>query len=197
MGMTGNFRAVEHKYARLKFEFRDHAPLYFIDKRNFGTVRLLHTSKIQHKLAQLGPDPLQKPIACDDHWYAIRHKWRDLTLAEFLMNQSVIAGIGNYLKCEILWEAGLSPHRFAGELSPMGMSRLLDAINRVPQVSFRNNGASIIDYATPDNLLGTFSRYFNVYGKKRDVNGDPVIKEKTKDGRSTYWSPMRQLYLPV
>lgn len=195
LGMTGNFSLEPTKYARVKFTFSGTPPVYFTDIRNFGTVRFLTAKDLEAKLKSLGLDPLNGRIESEQIILALGAN-SELTLAEFLMDQQIIAGIGNYLKAEILWHAKLSPHRLAKSLNRTEANDLTAAINIVPSLSLESGGATIRNYSSPDGNRGAFADMFNVYGRKTDsldADGNSVLKDKTKDNRSTSWSPKRQL----
>ena len=191
LGMTGNFSPEQTKYARLRFTFATTGDIFFIDIRNFGTVRLLTQEQVSEKLSRLGPDPLQETIG------EVRLSNQliydpETTLAEFLLDQRNIAGIGNYLKCEILWHAKLSPHRLTRTLTSEEVHSLTSAINKVPQMSLECQGASIRNYVTPTQAKGRFSELFEVYQRQTDRHGHKVIRETTRDHRSTFWAPAYQ-----
>jgi formamidopyrimidine-DNA glycosylase len=191
LGMTGNFGLENGKHSRLKFTFSDIGDVYFVDARNFGTVRMITKKELERKLDWLGLDPIESDL---DFSYVSTCLTlnTDKTLAEVLMNQKHFAGIGNYLKAEVLWHSRLSPNRIAGTLSAEEVNALKDALMKVPRMSFENQGASIRNYTTPTKEKGKFSELFEVYGKKSDREGNAVIKETTRDKRSTYWAPARQ-----
>jgi formamidopyrimidine-DNA glycosylase len=191
LGMTGNFSPEQSKYARLRFTFANTGDVFFVDIRNFGTVKQFTQKELEHKLDYLGIDPLQNTIDFRD-MATLLTLHGHLTLAEFLMDQRLIAGIGNYLKAEILWHACLSPHRLASSLNSDDVSNLTSAINKVPRVSFENQGASIRNYVTPTQAKGKFSELFEVYQHKIDRHGNTVVKETTRDNRSTFWAPAWQ-----
>jgi len=168
--------------------------LFFNDHRHFGTMKFVNDpdgSKTQKKLDSLGPDMLSDPP--DDTTFRdclLKHK--DQTLAEVLMNQGVISGVGNYIKAEALYLSELSPHRTVTSLTIGECNRLRQQITNVMKASYNNSGATFRTYRNPDGAEGGMQRRFVVYGNQTDPLGNPVVKEETKDGRTTHWVPAIQ-----
>jgi formamidopyrimidine-DNA glycosylase len=113
-------------------------------------------------------------------------------MPEVLMNQSLIGGIGNYIKAEVLYIAGISPHRLVGTLSDNEFSALNKATLNVVRSSYARRGATISTYKDIDGDEGDFKFYFRVYGRSTCENGFPVVSETTKDKRTTHWVPQIQ-----
>ena len=109
------------------------------------------------------------------------------------MDQSVIAGVGNYVKAEALWLARLSPHRAVSSLSDHDKKVLNHSIQTVLRESFQNGGATLRTYKNFDGSEGQYSSRFAVYNQSTDPDGNEVVKEKTDDGRTTHWVPNVQV----
>jgi formamidopyrimidine-DNA glycosylase len=105
------------------------------------------------------------------------------------MNQSVISGIGNYLKAEILYAAKISPHRLCKDLTEEEIKLIAEKSFEITNASYQSGGATIMTYRDENNEKGLYSRRFMVYNHKTDPKGNKVIKETTTDKRSTYWVP--------
>jgi formamidopyrimidine-DNA glycosylase len=105
------------------------------------------------------------------------------------MDQSIVAGIGNYIKADALWLARLSPNRLVGDCTDEELINLKECVRRVMLESFRSGGATIRTYKNIDGEEGEYGSRFLVYGRKEDIDGNPVIKEDTADGRKTHWCP--------
>ena len=191
LGMTGSWTNDKSQHSRVEFVLDD-GPIFFTDSRNFGTLKFVRGKQpIIDKLESLGPDILAAEI--DDFKFAERlYLKSNKTIAQALMDQSVISGIGNYVKAEALYNARISPHRLCNDLSPMEISRLNAATRNVLVESFESGGATIKTYADMNGKIGEFSQRFAVYGQKVDPAGNEVVKEKTKDGRMTHWVPTVQ-----
>ena len=182
LGMTGNWGDdPDEKYVRVCFEFDEGPSVYFSDMRNFGTLKILHSKRtFIDKLNSVGPDLLNEDVDLDSFTAALdaHPHW---SIARSLMDQSVVAGVGNYVKSESLYRAGLSPHRLVGSLSGEEMSKIHLATRDVLRLAYETKN----DLDTPD----TARLEILVYGKKHDPDGRPVLKEKTQDGRTTHWVP--------
>lgn len=166
----------------------------FRDPRHFGTVKFVHDpngTKTLKKLNSLGPDMLSDPPNEAKFRQALLRK-HEKTLAEVLMDQSVVSGVGNYVKAESLYAAKLSPHRLVRDIATHEFESLRTAIIDVMQSSYKSGGATISTYRNPDGSKGEAQRRFVVYGNKTDLLGNEVIREETKDGRTTHWCPKVQ-----
>lgn len=165
---------------------------HFSDPRHFGTVKFSFGNEaLEAKLATLGPDMLSDP-PYGVTFAEIIHRKPNRTIVEALMDQHTVSGVGNYIKCEALFAAGISPHRTCGSLSETSLAILRDAIVDVMQRSYAAQGSTIHTYKNVDGSDGGFSSQLRVYGKKSVSSSDPVIKELTKDGRTTHWVPSIQ-----
>lgn len=189
LGMTGSWSQKETKHARIKLEFDTGLPVYFLDSRNFGTLKFIRgRNNFLEKLDSLGPDMLSEDVSVSLFQERLL-KYPDKTLPEVLMNQSVICGVGNYVKAEALWRARLSPHRKVESLSNSDFVNLNDSIKEVLRLAYKSRGASIRDYKDPNGDDGDATLDFAVYGLKKDPMGNKIIKEDTMDGRTTHWAP--------
>ena len=166
----------------------------FRDPRHFGTLKFVHDpddSVTKKKLATLGPDMLHNPP--DERTFRVELlRKNQKTLAEALMDQSVVSGVGNYVKAEALYLAELSPHRVIRDLSTQEIERLRVQIINVMKASYNTGGATISTYRNVDGTKGGAQRRFAVYGNQTDPMGNPVVREETKDGRTTHWVPSVQ-----
>lgn len=163
--------------------------LYFNDPRHFGTIHFVNDlERHQKKLASLGPDMLSEPPDEREFRVALNRR-NSKTLAEVLMDQSVISGVGNYVKAESLYLAELSPHRLVCDLLTHEIEKLRQQIINVMKASYNTGGATLRTYQNVDGTKGGAQRRFAVYGNKTDPMGNPVTKEETRDGRTTWWVP--------
>ena len=193
LGMTGYWNGEGSKYARIRLNFSDGTFVHFNDMRNFGTIKFVKGKhEMMKKLKSLGPDMLAEDVSTYKFKEALmkRPKW---SLAKALMKQTLVCGVGNYVKADSLWLAKLSPHRTVSSLSDIEFSDLNEAIKKVMRVSYEFGGATIQSYVSFDNEVGTYTQNMVVYGQTHDPEGNEVIKEKTKDGCTTHWVPKVQL----
>ena len=112
-----------------------------------------------------------------------------------LLDQKVIAGLGNIYVCEALWRSGIHPTKQAGKVKQAQLARLVPAIVAVLEASIRDGGSTLRDYARPDGELGYFASSFDVYGRegeacRRDDGG--TITRIAQGGRSTWFCPKCQ-----
>jgi len=187
LGMSGSWSNVP-RHARVKLE-TSQGDLYFNDPRNFGTLKFCNRIDLKKKLESLGPDMLNENVKPID--FKIR-MWQHphLTLAEALMNQGIVSGVGNYLKADSLWLAKLSPHRLVSQCTVDDLDRLHKAVREVIKTAYLNGGSTILTYKGFDGEEGKHSML--VYGRKTDPNGEEVVCQETKDGRTTWWVPQVQ-----
>ena len=193
LGMTGSWSTEEHAHNRLKFVFSGGDILYFRDQRNFGTLKFVRGKhQLIEKLQSLGPDMLSGEVSTEEFIEILRRK-NKLNICKVLMNQSVICGIGNYVKADSLWLAGINPHSTISNLSDAELEKLKEAIQKVLRESYSSGGATIRTYQNLSGEKGGYSEKFLVYNRKIDAAGNPVVREQTPDGRTTHWSPKHQL----
>lgn len=196
-GMTGGWTTqaladVQHPAFVVSFDPQDSETLTFDDQRHFGTIKFVQgDAALTRKLATLGPDMLTDPPDALAFTERLLHR-PTRTLAESLMDQSTVSGVGNYVKAESLWHARLSPHRTVLSLAGSEMITLHGAIVHVMRTSYKLGGATIESYRDPDGNTGHATHRFACYGRRTDADGSRVISEETLDGRTTWWSPTRQ-----
>jgi formamidopyrimidine-DNA glycosylase len=164
--------------------------------RRFGAMDLWPSAEIAaHKLlAGLGPEPLGNAFNADALAAALAGKRTSVKAA--LMDQRVVAGLGNIYVCEALYRAGIHPARLAGSLSVARIERLAAAIVATLTDAIAAGGSSLRDYRQADGELGYFQHAFRVY----DREGTPcpaegcrgTVRRIVQAGRSTYYCPRCQ-----
>ena len=189
LGMSAAWQKKKTKHSRVSIKTTYGNEVFFNDIRNFGTLKYVTTDKeLKDKLSSLGPDVLSSYV--DTELYKERldkkPKW---SIAKALMNQSVVSGIGNYLKAEILYASKISPHRLCKDLTLHEIQLIAEKSFEITNASYKSGGATILTYRDENNEKGLYSRRFMVYNHKVDPKGNKVIKETTTDKRSTYWVP--------
>jgi len=192
LGMTGSWSSDPKKHSRVKFCL-DEGDLYYNDMRNFGTIKFVQGKEpLIKKLNSLGPDLLAEE--CTNRVFAERlAKKHSKTIAEALMDQSVLSGVGNYVKAEALYLAKINPNRIVSDLTSDEIVLLNKATRSVLVNSFESGGATIKSYSDFYGDTGNATDRFLVYGKKFDPEGNPVVREKTADKRTTHWVPKVQI----
>ena len=173
--------------------------LGFVDPRRFGSVDLVPTAQeSQHKLlAELGPEPLDAAFTPRVLSQALSGKRTPIKAA--LLDQKVVAGLGNIYVCEALFRARLSPRRSAHTVSGARAERLVPAIKDTLREAIAAGGSSLRDYVQPDGELGYFQHAWKVYGREGEpcerCPGKPAcagIQRMTQSARSTFYCPRTQ-----
>lgn len=213
LGMTGRFeiarpegaqRPGEFRYAadpdprhaHVVFETQAGARITYYDPRRFGYMALVETALVDlHPwFAGLGPEPLSE--AFDAARLAQAFAGRRQGPKTLLLDQKIVAGLGNIYVCEALHRARISPTRPAGRISRPRLERLVGAIRQVLEEAIAAGGSTISDYAAADGALGYFQHSFRVYDRQgrpcRNPGCDGVIARQVQAGRSTFYCPRCQ-----
>lgn len=189
LGMSGNWSSTHKKHSRVKLAFDDGTCVFFNDIRNFGTLKFVNDcAALQKKLSEIGPDMLAEDVSTHTFKQRIT-KQRSKTITEALMNQKVVAGVGNYLKSESLYFAKISPHRTCDTLRDDEIELLNDVIKRVIRQSYQTGGATIYTFQNFEGQKGQYSRRFAVYNQTNDPDGRKVESFTSPEGRTTFWVP--------
>lgn len=155
------FEPDEHTH--LQFEFADRGPrVFFRDVRKFGKVLLIAAGKTDERLEKLGIDALE---ADGSHLYEAARA-RKIPIKSLLLDQGVIAGIGNIYADEALFLAGVSPRRSARRVDAEACAAIVAAAQKVMRRSIQTGGSSISDYVTPDGSDGGYQNERRVYGRE-------------------------------
>ncbi len=197
LGMSGSYRIyakdppVLDKHDHVIFVTADGQEVRYNDPRRFGFMDLTtHDEMPDHKLLnKIGPEPVFPGL--DGRQLAARLKHRATPIKAALLDQKVIAGIGNIYACEALHDAGISPKRKASSVQGKRAERLARAIKEVLLRAIDAGGSSLKDHRQPSGELGYFQHTFRVYGRTGaacSVCGPEVrIKQLTQSGRSTFF----------
>ena len=219
LGMSGSFRVQtpddvktpgEFHHPRGKDAAHDHvvfhmssgADVVFNDPRRFGYMKVIARHAIDEEplLRGLGPEPLGNEF--DAAMLARSCANKKTSLKAALLDQRVVAGLGNIYVCEALYRARLSPRRLAATLATKNgeptdhARRLVDAIHAVLNQAIEAGGSSLRDHRQTSGELGYFQHSFQVYdreGEKCQTAGcKGVVRRFTQNGRSTFWCPKCQ-----
>jgi DNA-formamidopyrimidine glycosylase len=189
LGMTGSWAKRYTRHSRVKLVLKEGSPVYFNDMRNFGTIKCVSSRhSLIRKIKSLGPDMLGEDVS-DEIFFSQIKKHPKKTIAQALMDQKVIAGVGNYLKSECLYFARFSPHRLCEDFTEDELSILNRTIKKIIRLSYDANGATLRNYKNFDGETGKYSQRFAVYNQTKDPKGREIRREKTKDKRTTFWVP--------
>jgi len=189
----GNFALAQPpdpKHAHIVFETDAGAQVTFYDPRRFGYMDLIETAALAAHpwFAALGPEPLG--CGFDAAYLAAAFAGRRAPVKAALLDQRLIAGLGNIYVCEALHRAGLAPERAAGSIPRRKIEALVQAIRAVLAEAIEAGGSTLRDYASAEGELGYFQHSFAVYGRE----GEPCLRPGCKgdvarivqSGRSTF-----------
>ncbi|WP_028955530.1 bifunctional DNA-formamidopyrimidine glycosylase/DNA-(apurinic or apyrimidinic site) lyase [Sulfitobacter sp. 20_GPM-1509m] len=172
------------------------ARITFNDPRRFGAMDLLDTATAQqHKLlAVLGPEPLGNAFNEDVLVQAFKGKASPVKSA--LLDQRIVAGLGNIYVCEALFRAGVSPRRKAGNISQARVRALVPIIREVLSDAIAAGGSSLRDFRQADGELGYFQHSFDVYGREGQPCRAPgctgTVQRIVQSGRSSFYCALCQ-----
>jgi formamidopyrimidine-DNA glycosylase len=218
LGMSGSFRieaeagtkpTATYYHAKSKLTAHDHVVFHmssgvrvvFNDPRRFGLMDLIPRKDLAQSkhFRAVGIEPLGNEL--DGAFIAKAFAGRKAPLKASLMDQRLIAGLGNIYVCEALWRARLSPDRKAGTLATKtgkpiaAANRLAEAIRTVLEAAIKAGGSSLRDHIRATGELGDFQHEFKVYdreGEKCPRNDGGTIRRKVHSGRSTFYCPVCQ-----
>ncbi|MDY6916037.1 MAG: bifunctional DNA-formamidopyrimidine glycosylase/DNA-(apurinic or apyrimidinic site) lyase [Candidatus Cloacimonadota bacterium] len=176
-------------HLRAQFNFQDGSVLYFDDTRNFGFVNIYKKTQSVDYLRKLGPDALSCKFS-EEYLNNVIQK-RKAPIKNLLLNQSVVAGLGNIYVAEILYRAKLSPMRKSYKLNFEEVQRIVEITKKVLKKAIKHNGTTISDYRNIDEKSGEFQNFLRIYGKLKCSCGEDVNKVK-QAGRTTYFCPQCQ-----
>ena len=179
------------RHLRFFIDF-DRDRLNFFDVRKFGRICILKENDLARhpRLGKLGPEPFDIPPA----EFINQVKRRNRAIKLVLLDQEVIAGIGNIYADESLFLAGIRPTNKPSRISGPRIERLLEAIIDVLQKAISNRGTSVDDYLDGYGRTGNFQRLLRIYGKtgERCPNCGSMFKRIVLGGRSTHYCPKCQ-----
>jgi len=219
LGMSGSFRVLkgegnstpgEFHYPRSEDRAHDHvvfhmssgASVVFNDPRRFGYMKIIARHELDDEplLQGLGPEPLGNEFDADLLARACHNKKTSLKAA--LLDQRVVAGLGNIYVCEALYRAHLSPRRLAATLATKKgettdhARRLVEEIHTVLNQAIKAGGSSLRDHRQTSGELGYFQHSFQVYDREGEKCQTPrcggTIRRFNQNGRSTFWCPKCQ-----
>jgi formamidopyrimidine-DNA glycosylase len=192
LGMSGRWRIDPDtigKHDHLVLETEEHR-FALCDPRRFGFVDLVETEglAVWPPFAAMGPEPFGPEFTPEHLHRAFAGRRQAVKL--LLLDQRIVAGLGNIYVCEALFRARTDPRKPAGRVSRPALARLVPAIREVLAQAIDDGGSSLRDYARPDGELGYFATRFAVYGREGQpcARGDGgAVKRVVQGGRSTWF----------
>jgi formamidopyrimidine-DNA glycosylase len=197
LGMSGRWRIDPGeigKHDHLLLETDAGQRLALNDPRRFGSLDLIPTAEIATypPFTMLGPEPLGPGLTTAALGASLRARIAPIKL--LLLDQRIVAGLGNIYVCEALNLARIDPRRPGGQVSRPALQRLIAAIPAVLLAAIEAGGSTLRDYARPDGQLGYFAKQFRVYGREGEpcpYDGGTILRQ-VDGGRSTFWCPKCQ-----
>jgi formamidopyrimidine-DNA glycosylase len=191
LGMSGRWRIDPEeigKHDHLVLETANGKVLALNDARRFGSVDLVDTDALDiwPQFAALGPEPLGPGLTPAHLAAAFEHRIAAIKL--LLLDQRIVAGLGNIYVCEALHRARIHPEREAGAVSRAALKRLVPEIRTVLEEAIAAGGSTLRDYVRPDGELGYFAKDWRVYGREGKACGcGRPVQRIAQGGRSTFF----------
>ncbi len=191
LGQYAHEHPMAQKHDHVVFHMANGARITFNDPRRFGAMDLLPTATAeQHKLLSvLGPEPLGNDF--HEQHLIDAFKGKNSPVKSALLDQGIVAGLGNIYVCEALYRGKVSPRRKAGQISAPRVAALVPIIRKVLQDAIEAGGSSLRDFRQADGELGYFQHSFDVYGREgepcRTEGCGAEIKRITQSGRSSFY----------
>lgn len=191
IGHLAHHHPAPEKHDHVVLDMDNGARVTFNDARRFGAMDLCQTKDLSnHRLIKvLGPEPLGNEL--DETYLQAALCNRNMPIKSALLDQRIIAGLGNIYVCEVLFRAGVNPKRLAARLSSGRVASLVPIIREVLNEAIESGGSSLKDYRQADGDLGYFQHNFRVYGREdapcvtQGCTG--IIKRIAQSGRSTFY----------
>ncbi len=156
------------RHDHLEFSLDDASRLVYNDPRRFGMVRLVGRGALAStaELKGLGPEPLAREFNAD--YLAARARGRTAAIKNLIMDQRIVAGIGNIYAAEILFLAGVRPTRRAGRVTRIEIERIAAAVPAILRAAIGSNGTTFRSYRDSRGQPGRFAARLRVYGRERE-----------------------------
>ena len=184
------------KHDHVVLHMDDGARITFNDARRFGAMDLMATDQQEDHwlIRDIGPEPLGNSF--DEAYLIAKLKGRNTPIKTALLDQRIVAGLGNIYVCEVLYRAGIHPARKAGRISAGRVASLVPLIRQVLSEANAAGGSSLRDYRQSDGELGYFQHVFQVYDREDEPcltpDCDKKIRRIVQSGRSSFFCPQCQ-----
>lgn len=184
----------KHDHVSLITEKGDH--IVYTDPRRFGIITFTSVDEADDHplLKNIGPEPLGNAFNTGVLDAGLKGKKSSIKAA--LLDQKLVAGLGNIYVCEVLWRAGINPTRTAGSVKGKRAATLVPIIRDVLTEAIAAGGSTLKDYAQVDGELGYFQHSFKVYGQEGEACGHDscsgTVERIVQSGRSTFFCPKCQ-----
>ncbi|MBI28550.1 MAG: Formamidopyrimidine-DNA glycosylase [Alphaproteobacteria bacterium MarineAlpha5_Bin11] len=203
LGMSGRLKKTKNrgniskeKHDHIEILFKNGEKIAYNDPRRFGMLDYCVTKNLyNHKfLKNLGLDPFDRNF--DAPYLLSRIKKSNSSIKSLIINQKIIAGIGNIYASEILFDCGISPFRKGNKILKREIPNLINSIKKILKKAIKSKGSTLKDYVSVEGNIGNFQNSFVVYNNdgKTILFGSVKAKivKKTQNGRSTFYCPYYQ-----
>ena len=198
LGMSGRIRLFNTiKFQKNKhdhFLFKTNKNFFFVfnDPRKFGFIDCVKTSTLSNQkyFINLGKEPLEK--STNANYFFSKISKSIVPIKQILLNQKIIAGIGNIYASEILFDARISPLVRGKDINIEDCKKIIISMRKILNMAINSGGSSFRDYVSTDGTIGNFQTNFKVYNREGGKIFGAHIKKITQYGRSTYYCPELQ-----
>ena len=196
LGLFVHDHPMAEKHDHVVLHIANGARITFNDPRRFGAMDLLETATAdQHKLLSvIGPEPLGNDF--NEPYLVAALKGRNTPVKSALLDQRIVAGLGNIYVCEALFRARISPQRRAGQIAATRVAAMVPIIRQVLAEAIEAGGSSLRDFRQADGELGYFQHSFDAYGREGEPCRAPgcnsTIARIVQGGRSSFYCPKCQ-----
>jgi formamidopyrimidine-DNA glycosylase len=178
------------KHTRVIFTFADGSKLFFNDLRRFGYVKVVNNKDLENIVARFGMEPLKENFTLRSFSELIKKK--KMVLKALLMNQALVAGIGNIYADEICFASGVLPERKTTSLTPGEIEKLYLSTIKIIKKAIESRGTTFNNYVDGEGKKGSYVKFLQVYGRQGKMclrcNDEKVIvKKKKAAGRGTHF----------
>jgi formamidopyrimidine-DNA glycosylase len=191
----GDLQNPFNRFIRFVISFSDGTTLALSDLRRFARIEFFDTLRLENEFKKFGHEPLEKSFTFTVYKKQILKRTTG-KIKTILMDQSIIAGIGNIYSDEILYSADVHPESNPSRIPHAELKKIYTAMRLILKKSIRLGGDSMSDYRKPDGTRGEFQNCHNAYRrtgkpcKKRNCSG--IITRKKVGGRSAHFCPIHQ-----
>lgn len=185
---------VPNKFSHIHITFADGSKLYFNDVRRFGWFKIVDQEKLQQIESAYGPEPLDNQLS-SELWLKILSAKKNLSVKKVLLDQKLIAGLGNIYVDEACFYTGIRPTRKVSSLKRPQKLELLKNIRKILNLSIKHGGTSFSNYRQVSGSMGNFIKYLKVYGRGGELCKQcrrTLIKKIKHAGRGTHYCPKCQ-----
>jgi len=178
-----------NRFIHLVFFLDNKKMLALSDVRKFAKIELWYKEELEKELKKLGPEPLDKNFTFEQFQKVFKNKKGKIK--QVIMNQNIIAGIGNIYSSEALWRAKIYPEKSVANLSKKELKSLYEAIKKVLEISIKLGGESFSDYRKPDGSKGNFDTERKIYKREgqKCSRCKTIIKRMKIGQRSAFFCP--------